>query len=256
MNCRQALEKLYDIIDNESGDVDSQDFEKHLKNCRHCMEKYEFERLFKTFVVDKGKDHATSIDLKQNILNKMDDIDAAGEVGSSPSPFRWSKVSLASAASLVICLLGAYFLSGFYQFQTELEPFVEAHLAVQAEGLSYRGDDPLAYLMDKTGIDLQCTDQEVLRSIVAVSIVTIMGVEFGQLEMMYEGNRSMSIFVTASKDYQLPSQPLEMINGREYVVHSCDKCNLVGFTKGIYSLVSISMAEVKPSELVEIAAFF
>ncbi len=256
MNCRQALEKLYDIIDNESGDVDSQDVEKHLKMCRHCMAHYEFERIFKTFVVDKGEDQVASDDLKKNILGKLDEIDAAGEVGSSRFPFSWSRVTIASAASLVVCLLGAYFLSGFYQFQTEVAPFMEAHLAVETEGQSYQGRDPLLYLKDKTGIELNCSDPKILESIVAVSVDTIMGIQFGHIELICEGQRPLSIFVTASGDYQIPSRQHETINGRDYMVHSCDKCNLIGLTKGKYSMVSISKPEIAPSEIVAMIGYF
>ncbi len=86
MNCREALRLLYDVIDKEAGQIDTAEVEKHLHKCRHCMAKYEMEQMFKAFVVEKGAHSGDNSLLKDKILERLDAIDAAGEVGAT-SPF-------------------------------------------------------------------------------------------------------------------------------------------------------------------------
>ncbi len=47
MNCKEAFEFLYQFLDKDGDTVICQEIEVHLKVCRHCCDRYEFERRLK-----------------------------------------------------------------------------------------------------------------------------------------------------------------------------------------------------------------
>jgi mycothiol system anti-sigma-R factor len=47
MNCEDSFEKLYQFIDKDLDGLTCSEVEKHLKDCRPCWNRYEFERLLK-----------------------------------------------------------------------------------------------------------------------------------------------------------------------------------------------------------------
>ena len=46
MNCKEALEKIYEFLDKD-GSVPVSEIEKHLDCCRHCWDRFEFEKRLK-----------------------------------------------------------------------------------------------------------------------------------------------------------------------------------------------------------------
>ena len=47
LGCEQALEYLFDYLDKELVGSVREDMEKHLKTCRSCFSRYEFEKRLK-----------------------------------------------------------------------------------------------------------------------------------------------------------------------------------------------------------------
>jgi mycothiol system anti-sigma-R factor len=43
MNCDEWFDRLYQILDRDMDDVVWRDVESHMKNCRPCWDRYEFE---------------------------------------------------------------------------------------------------------------------------------------------------------------------------------------------------------------------
>ncbi len=43
MNCKEALEKIYEFLDKDAN-VPLSAIEKHLDCCRHCWDRFEFEK--------------------------------------------------------------------------------------------------------------------------------------------------------------------------------------------------------------------
>ncbi len=72
MNCEEALKRLYDVVDNEANQTDRDEIQKHLDHCRHCMSRFEFEEMFKTFVSEKACIDCDSEKLKTKILERID----------------------------------------------------------------------------------------------------------------------------------------------------------------------------------------
>ncbi|MFH1700853.1 MAG: zf-HC2 domain-containing protein [Candidatus Zixiibacteriota bacterium] len=272
MNCKEILSHLYEIIDKEANEIDSRKVEEHLKLCRHCMAHYEFERTFKAFVVEKGRNVTDTDSIKQSILNQLDAIDAAGEVGNK-HPFRWQAVSLAAVVALIICVIAAYTLSDFQNnltshentneailadsYDDSMSHFISAfsnHLSQNTQPVSHAS--PLDYLYDLTGIKLDPIPEFSQENILSVSVDTIMSVPFGCLEMLNQDNNLVTIFIAAIDNYTLPENPRGIIDGHKYVLHRCEKCTIVGTQKKDLIFMVVSSSTCQPQELVDMTKFF
>ena len=78
MNCKKLLTKLFEVIDKEADRADKETIEKHLKDCECCMSRYQFEKMFKHFVLEKSGFQNCQTDhnvLKRSILDQIDKID-------------------------------------------------------------------------------------------------------------------------------------------------------------------------------------
>ncbi|MEZ5357572.1 MAG: zf-HC2 domain-containing protein [Candidatus Zixiibacteriota bacterium] len=273
MNCRQALKHLYDVIDKEANEVDVKEVERHLKMCRHCMAQYEFEKAFKAVVQEKGSNPGDVDKVKDSIMAKLDAIDAAGEVGPTRTPFKWHLVAMASAAVIVLCIIAAVSLSGPGETpQTAsndtpaatapstddpIPHFIMAHMAhSNGNGEKDTHTDPLKYLYEQTGILLDKSPKFPVENILSVSVDTILGVQFGCLEMLNNHGELVTVFLTTSDKYDLPANPVAMVDGREMVVHRCEKCTLVGMEKKDLIYMVVSDPKCEPKELAEVASFF
>lgn len=258
MNCREALRLLYDYVDKEAEKIDVAEVEKHLHKCRHCMARYEFEQMFKTFVIEKGSHEGDSSQIKDQIMAQLDAIDAAGEVGTPPRPFkRWAIMAAAAAALLVVCILGAFTVGDYFRAQREFVPFATAHFSHASDmSVVSAGINPFIYLYEQTGIRLNESALKEIGTVRAVSVDTIRGVKFGHLELSSVGSTDVSLFVTKAKDYQLPSRPIEVVDGREVVVHRCDYCTLIGLSRDNLIFFVVSKPDHQPEQLTHLAAAF
>ncbi len=50
MNCKEALEKLYEFLDKELDKVPTSEIQRHLDSCRHCWNRFDFEKQLKALV--------------------------------------------------------------------------------------------------------------------------------------------------------------------------------------------------------------
>ena len=56
--CREALEKLYAVIDSELANADIATIERHLAECAPCLSEYDVERIIKKIVARSCHEHA------------------------------------------------------------------------------------------------------------------------------------------------------------------------------------------------------
>jgi anti-sigma factor (TIGR02949 family) len=78
MNCQQALELVYDIIDNEASEIDVQQIRDHLKNCEDCDGVYRLEQAVDDLLRARLENPGPSprlASLKSRVLNQLDEID-------------------------------------------------------------------------------------------------------------------------------------------------------------------------------------
>ena len=78
MNCQEALELLYAIIDNEASEIDVNQVRDHLKNCRDCDGIYRLEQALDNLLRARLENPAPSprlTSLKTKVLSRLDEID-------------------------------------------------------------------------------------------------------------------------------------------------------------------------------------
>jgi anti-sigma factor (TIGR02949 family) len=78
MNCREALDLLHDIIDNEASKVDAQQVRDHLKSCEDCDGVYKLEQAVDDLLRARLENPAPSPQLdslKDKVLKQLDEID-------------------------------------------------------------------------------------------------------------------------------------------------------------------------------------
>ena len=256
MNCRQALRLLYEVLDKEARERNLSEVKKHLKNCRHCMARYEFEKMFQSLVVNKARDEQDNSQIKTRILSQLDAIDASWEVTTPPAPFRWAAVALAAAAAIIFCVVSSFWIGDFYRYQTEIVPFINAYYA-HANSIpdNTYATDPLDYLYNQTGIKIT-SDQFPVDMIRSVHVDTIKGVSFGCIEVAnpHDADRLISIFITPASNYNLPDGPLGHFEGREMFVNTCQRCSMIGEKRGDYIYLIVGEACCKPKQLAKLAS--
>jgi len=220
------------------------------------MARYEFERIFHNLIVEKGQNEQDNTEIKSRILSQLDAIDASGEVTAPRAPFKWAAVALAAAAAIVICIISSIWISDFYRYQTEIVPFINAYYA-HANGTvnTDYATDPLEYLNRLTGIKIN-REQLPVQNIRSVSVDTIKGIEFGCIEMAdpQRPNMVVSIFVTRADNYILPDRPTGNFNGRNMMVHTCQRCSMIGEKRNDYIFLVVGQPCCKPKELAQLAS--
>ena len=125
MNCQEALDLLYDIIDKEASEIDTKQVQDHLKNCHHCFEVYKIEGAVQEFINAKlaGSTQAPCLDkLKGKIVGKLDKIDEERGVARKKPPFWNASFTLAAAAFVVVTIGAAFLLADFYRHNTTYVP--------------------------------------------------------------------------------------------------------------------------------------
>ena len=222
------------------------------------MAQYEFERMFKVFVEEKGRNTRDNADFRNRLNERLDAIDTAGEVGSSRFPFKWTAVVMASAAALILCFMASIWVGDYYRYQAEIVPFIDAFTArAESHDSVDFGVDPFDYLEKISGIRLSETHFPA-ESISSVSLDTIRGVEFGRIEVIdpHDADNVISVFITSSADYDLPSGSSELINGIEMMVHRCEDCNLIGHVRNNLILIAVSNPCCRPDQLAQLTSAF
>ena len=78
MNCQEALSLLYDIIDNEASEIDSQQVREHLENCTDCDGVFRLEESVNELLrarLKNPKPNPRLKALKAKVLSQFDAID-------------------------------------------------------------------------------------------------------------------------------------------------------------------------------------
>lgn len=256
MNCQDALDLLYDIIDREASEIDAQQVKEHLENCRDCFEVYRLEQSVQDFINEKIKVASSSPkvdELKTRILSRLDDIDRENPTTREPRFFSLTaKVSVA-AASLVILIGAAFLLSAFYRHNDLYMPLERAHWAASDNPDSYRNGQVTASLIsDIRDLHLYDVSGEVMDfALVGANSEEIMGVQMNHL-VYHNGKRLVSVFLAPADEFEITSDLEESRVERNNIVffdHNCRGCRLVYHRVG--SLVVITASTERDVNLLE-----
>lgn len=71
LDCRQAVEHLYEYLDQEITPEIRHEVERHLRTCGDCLQHFEFERAFLRFLEARARARGASPDVKRRILREL-----------------------------------------------------------------------------------------------------------------------------------------------------------------------------------------
>lgn len=261
MNCQEALELLYDIIDKEADDVDIKEVESHLSNCRHCFELFRIEKSVQEFIdskLEQEKNNTTPSkkldNLRSNIMSSLDEIDKANlacEKSKKYSFFSRGRIIL-SAAALFLFIGGGFLTAKLVRHYDNYIPLENAHTyavetkttfanfastnVVEADLLNYHG-----YRVMKSINDF---------ALIGAQIQEVDGKEMYHL--LYGNNdKTFSVFIVSNDNFTIPSElknhPKE-INGHVFYEHKCRGCRLIYQNLGQLMAVAASSDFSIPSD--------
>jgi len=238
MNCQEALDLLYDIIDKEASEIDTQEVKRHLDHCRDCFKKFQLHGAIQSSLTEKLKadtDIYTIERLKGNILSKLDEIDSQREVAGSISvPFRIPAIALAAAAALVLLVGTGFFANNLYQHYTDYIPIERAHWAANENVDSFRDSEKTASVMALVSTDFGLTMAPAQGGLKLVGGTSreIRGMQVSQF-FYTNGEYSVSVFVIPASEISFSDDLIEtkiVLEGNCFYDHNCRGCRLL-FTK-------------------------
>lgn len=71
IDCRQAVERLYEYLDRELTPELRSEVERHLDACAGCFSHFEFERAFLRFLEARARGRGAGPDLKRRIIQEL-----------------------------------------------------------------------------------------------------------------------------------------------------------------------------------------
>lgn len=261
MNCQEALSLLYEIIDKEASDVDTEEVQQHLQKCRHCFEVYRLEQSIQEFInhkINDGPSEGVHEDLRSKVMQKLDEVDADGADVEpdrrSHRPFRLPAAILVAAASLVI-LLGATLVgSRFLNHQSHYIPLEESHLAITAESEDLAAPSPdLSDLVTATAKEYRFELHPAIGEFELRSGKSEIIMETPMMHYLYaDGNRHVSVFVAPAewfdRHFDDDMTPVDRSEGTVFD-HNCRGCRLVFHRVG--DTVVITASHEKSVDLLE-----
>ncbi|UCD94579.1 MAG: zf-HC2 domain-containing protein [Candidatus Zixiibacteriota bacterium] len=248
MTCEEALEKIYDVIDNEASEIDCQRVREHLDHCRDCTSRYEFEEKLRAFINRRSPDPERSDRLKKKILECID-CDDDSSLPRRRCSFRFCAVALSAAIALIICIISAFAVAKFYRHKVYIYPFERQHMQREANLLSGNPSfEEWISARDFLGNDLQLavdvntTGHELVR----VGSDEILGGEFAHLRFIDNGVH-ISLFVGAAEGVKLPDFEPVVLSEMEYYKHVCGQCQMIYWISG--NVITIAVTENKGFDL-------
>jgi mycothiol system anti-sigma-R factor len=235
MNCQEALDLLYDIIDKEASDIDVKEVQAHLDECRHCAQVYHVEESIQALIKQKVQNQASEPEvntLRVRILEQIDDIDR--EQGSSTRrrpPFFRLATSLAMAASLVLVVGAAFLASQLYRHHNVALPLEQSHWNAAKRIADFQNATATASTLGLINHQLNYTlnDQEDGFLLTGGKTEEILGCEWAHF-VYSNGNSYVSVFVAPASDFEIPKDAREnpvQFAGLTLYDHNCRGCRLV-----------------------------
>ena len=249
MNCQEALDLLYDIIDKEASEIDAKQVQEHLKNCHHCFEVYKVEGDVQEFINAKlaGPTQAPCLDsLKEKIVGKLDQIDHERGVSRKRPPFWNTSFTLAAAAFVVITIGAAYLLADFYHHNTTYVPLEKSHWAASKEAGTFASNNITAAVLTYLSDTMKFTVSPAVANynLVGGHMENIFGVPMAHLlYRTVNGSESVSVFFAPASAFKIPDglESTRSVHGNlTFFDHHCRGCRLVYHREGDMIVVTAS----------------
>ncbi len=248
MNCQEALDLLYEIIDKEASEIDTQRVKDHLEKCHKCLEIYRLEESVQELLSEKVKhnpqEHRVE-KLKVKILDRLDEIDESDHHKGNTSFFRLSSRMLVAAASLVLLLGVALISANFMRHRNDLYlPLEEAHWAVNDTMASYDDSEATAQLISaiqqqhKYNVSSDVSEFHLIGG----HTERVMGIDMPHL-VYASGDRIISVFIAPSDKFEISSDLKRNVIEKKdirFFDHRCQGCRLVFHQVGSAVVITAS----------------
>lgn len=238
MNCQQALQALYEVLDKEASKVTLSEFKKHLDECPPCLKSFEIEEAFHKYISKRaGQASAASQssalnDLKARVKAGLDQIDRESirSADGRSGKFGINRI-LAIAASLVLVIGAAYIGNVFYEHNKMFVPIEKAHWEVSNILTSYKNQEvttqSLLAVYESFGYNVR--PRVAGYDLLGGRFEDIMGVRMGHFVYVM-GDKTVSVYVAPANAFSIPSDLLDNIkhsNDGDFYEHDCRGCRLV-----------------------------
>lgn len=71
IDCREAVDRLYEYLDRELTPEVNVEVEHHLRTCAGCFKHFEFERAFLRFLEARARGRGAGPDVKRRIIQQL-----------------------------------------------------------------------------------------------------------------------------------------------------------------------------------------
>ena len=73
LNCEEAVARFNDFMDNYLKGKSREELVKHISECRHCFERFEFEQLLKSKVhqISQGKKNQSLVNRIEKMITSL-----------------------------------------------------------------------------------------------------------------------------------------------------------------------------------------
>lgn len=249
MTCEEALRLLYEVIDKEASEIDVKRVEEHLHHCKDCMSRYQFEEMFKAFVVDKASAKSKSDQLKTSILRSIE-VSQRHPRRAQGGRFRFGLVFVAAAVALVFCIVAAFSAAKFYRHKVYVYPFEKMHMDSSAGNI---GASALSISDVVTARNYLANDMHYHFNggvanfgLVGAGIREMFGHKFVHLKYL-TGEDYISLFIGRADEIKLPDFEKAIASGTEYFKRVCRECQVIYWIKN--NTVTIAVTENKNIDL-------
>lgn len=241
MTCQEALSLLYDVIDKEASEIDIEQVESHLSQCRHCADIYKVEQSVNELMKEKLSNHKSTpklASLQSKVLQQLDELDC--EVSPGPeaekkppgkSSFFKTGRLLAIAAAVVVVLGAAFYGQQGVGEHAAFLPLEKAHTSCVGNLAGYDNPDDtnalLASVRENIYYDITPAVQEF--KLIGGHLETIDGIEMAHF-VYSDGQKVISAFVVPSDQFDIPGELASAgvtHNGVTFFDHNCRGCRLV-----------------------------
>jgi len=243
MNCQEALDLLYDIIDKEASEIDTQQVQEHLSHCRDCFEKYKVEGEVHDFIMAKLNSDTTAPrleTLRTRIIARLDTIDQEREGNKGRPPFWNTTFTLAIAAFVVVTVGAAYLVAGLFAHNDLYMPLEKAHFAA-TEVLQYAPKEIESAMTEVAGdLHYELNPRIGNYALVGGRMEEVKGARMAHF-VYREGDKIVSVFLAPAGAIEIPENLRKTLvhrNGFDLFDHNCRGCRLVYHRDGNVMVVT------------------
>jgi anti-sigma factor (TIGR02949 family) len=241
MTCQEALRLLYEVIDKEASQIDTEKVKEHLKSCEHCLERYEFEAMFRVFVTEKAVSACKTEHLKSRIMKHLEVAEKPPR-GFFSDPWKNKLLLFSAAASLIVIIVIALMASQYYRHRIMTYPYERYYLSSATD----RGDNnnnldsmPTIRLYLADSLHVVFNNNIPGFSLRRCGYSELRGHRFVHLDFINGASRA-SLFIGDSDNVNLPDFERGNFAGTDYFRHICFRCQVIYWRPGNMLVVAVS----------------